>query len=218
MSGRGGSLQVRRAGGGVPAHGRRNAGIEKKWVLRGWKKAEAVMFVWTFSRQEEIPFGLPKREYSNEQYTIARLNEVWRSGGGISEEALSKQRPGILDTGKHIIELRECQGGLFLFNQMIKQGWKISNAYWEERLTEQDKAKGKGEKKCRVKLELSKTTKSNEELNGIKEITVKGLKRLLSQTWRFCHVWDNRKVNKNFVLSFGGGATQQPRVVIVLAE
>jgi len=213
-----GSLLVRRAGGGVPAHQRRNADIieVKKWFLRGWKKAEAVMFVWTFNRQDEIPLGLPKREYKDEQYAIARLNEVWRSGGGISEETFTKQRAGILDTGKHIAELKECQGGLFLFEQLTKQGWKIAGTHWEYRLTEEQKKKGKGQpKKYRVKLELSKPAKS-EELN---ETALKGLKILLSQTWGFCHIWDNRKVNKNFVLSFGFlRRNQRPKVVIALSN
>ncbi len=208
-------LLGRKVGSGAPAQRRRNAGIEvKKWFLRGIEKAESVMFVWTFTSPKWLPFGLPKREYGDEQYTIARLKEVWRSGGGISEEALTKQRAGILDTGKHIAELKECQGGLFLFEQLIKQGWKISNAYWEHRLTEQDKAKGKKDRrKYRVKLELSKTPKVNSEVS---DTTLKGLKRLLFQTWGFAHVWDNTKTsNRNFVISFGYLMKHQmPKVVI----
>ncbi|MCD6094356.1 hypothetical protein J7J39_00370 [bacterium] len=203
--------------GGVPTHERRNAGIEvKKWFLRGIEKAESVMFVWTFTSPKWLPFGLPKREYGDEQYTIRRVSEILQKGGGIDEKAISEQRPGILDTGRHIAELKKCQGGIFLFNQLIKQGWKIADAHWEYRLTEEQKRKGRGEpKKYRVKLELSKTAKTNRELRELDEITLKGLKRLLFQTWGFAHVWDNRKSNQNFVFSFGLLMKHQmPRVVI----
>ena len=200
------SFKVKKVGNGAPAQQvQRNAKKfeVKRWNLRDLGKAQSVMIVWTVSAKSEIPFGLEYQEYEEGRYTTERVGDVLEKGGGISEEEISKQRHGIMDTGREIAEVKQCQGGILLYNKLIGQGWKISDAHWEHRLTEQDKAKGKGQpKKYRVKLELSKTVKVNG--GKLNETALKGLMRLLRQTWGFCHVWDNTKVrSQNFVFSFG---------------
>jgi len=173
-----------------------------RWVLRTYS-AKAIMLVFTLSTPFQIPQNLREEKYPEGQYTTRRLAEVMQSGGGIPEEEISKQRPGILDTGKEIRELKMCQGGRVLFEQLVKAGWQITDAHFEQRLSEEQKRKGKGQPdKFKVRLVLSRDPSAKKVT--LDDLTMKELRRLMSQTFGFCHVWDNtRTINKNFVLSFG---------------
>jgi len=125
-------------------------------------------------------------------------------GGGIDPEALSKQRPGIIDTGKRRTPekgLNWVKGASTVFQKLLSDGWKITDCQWEEVVTQQRLSTGHVQpNKNQVTLEVSKDSSKKLKL---KEETMKDVMRLLGITWQYLHIWYN-KHNSEIVLSFTG--------------
>ena len=177
---------------------RKNFEEIKEWKLR-INNVKGIMFVWSFTSRYRVPFGIEKREFRQDEYTVRRVQEILQKGGGVKdEETLMKQRPGIIDTGVHLAELKYCEGGDTVFEELITKGWKISDLWYEIRESEDSKIKGKKHKKFRVKLILSREGKELE----LSEVSKRDLKKLLRGTW-ITHIWDNTKtIHQGFTLSY----------------
>ncbi len=163
--------------------------------------AKTIMFSWSFTDFRQVPWELPEKnngiKKAGNDYTTKRISEVMQSGGGIEPETVEKQRPGVMDTGKHLLEAKHCEGGLNLYNQLLENGWKITDAWFSRRESEQSKAEQKGHTKFRVQLFLSYEGKEAK----LEDVTLRGLKRLLGATW-IVHIWDNRRVNNGITVNF----------------
>ena len=169
--------------------------VPKRWELREASGAGIIHISWNFTNSKEIPFNLKKREWNPVQYTARRIQEVF--AGKANPGNITTQRNGISDSGIHLPELKLCQGGAELLNNLISEGWIITDAWWENRESEESKAQGRGHVKARVHLVLSR--EGEEKI--VKEITMKGLRRLAYMTW-ICHIWDNTKVNNGVTVNF----------------
>jgi len=167
------------------------------------EKAEAVILVWSFTNPNKLPCWVPQRKYQPEQYFVRRVNEalILRA----SEENITRERgPMILDTGRHLVELKFCEGGYTIYNELVRQGWKIYDLWWEKRESEESKVKRKGRIKIRVNMVLSRKKPRKE---------IKPPLNLLKSCW-MAHVWDNLIPKKNFVIHFTFKLRERPAIVI----
>ena len=165
------------------------------------------MLVWSFTNTTNIPTGVLIKDYVPEEYMVRRTNEALQMRTG--EEYVTKERPGILDTGRHIAELKRCQGGFDFYNQLIQRDWKIADIWYEVRESENSKLKNRKHTKIRVNMVLSRDPKKTVE-------EPKGLKHLLKTTW-IAHVWDNTRTPKNnFVIHFTFMQLRIPPQVIIV--
>lgn len=171
--------------------------VPRKWELREVKDADVIHISWSFTNPRDIPYGLEERRWDPIEYGTARLQEVLQKGGGLSQEQIMKQRPGIMDTGEHLREIKHCQGGVKLIAQLLSREWKVADAWWELRESEQSKVNKKGHKKFRVHLVF---IRKGEE-KKLKDITIKGIHRLRVATW-ICHPWDDTRINKTVTVNF----------------
>lgn len=161
---------------------------------------KTIMLNWSFTDSRQVPWNLPEKENGKKEecgYVARRITEVLQSGGGIAPEAIETQRANIMDTGIHLLEAKHCEGGLTLVNQLLGNDWKITDAWFSKRESEQSKTEQKGHTKFRVRLFLSR---EGQEMK-LKETTCKGIERLLRDTW-IVHIWDNRKVNNGITVNF----------------
>ena len=96
----------------------------------------------------------------------------------------------------------------------MNDGWKVDDAHWKVKKSQQGIKSGKGRKKYQVVISFSR---EGEEAK-LDNVTCKGILRLLHMTWAV-HAWDNRHLpQKNVVLNFPlcRGFKVDPKHVFVL--
>lgn len=167
--------------------------------------ANNIMFAWSFTNFHLVPINLSqKRKKTGEKnYRQKRTEEILE--GKCTIEKAKKQRDGILDSGSHVLEAFRCQGGLNLFNRLVKQGYMITDAWFSQGESEESKARGKGHKKFRVRLFLSREGKEMK----LEDETIEGLEFLMNSTW-IAHVWNNTMVNQGITINFTSLQENQP--------
>ncbi|MCP6719357.1 MAG: hypothetical protein KJI71_03940 [Patescibacteria group bacterium] len=177
----------------------------KEWRLRGLENV-SVMMAWSFTDKNSLPQNIPEREYREAEYLIKRTNEALNMR--INEEDLTRQRGPVLDSGKHLCELKPCQGGWELYKSLTKQGWSIVDIWYQIRESENSRVKKKGHKKYKVVLIMSRNAKKVKE-------EPKGLENLMKRSW-IAHVWDNsRTPNRNFTVNFTFMLRERSTITIV---
>lgn len=179
---------------------------ENKLEISG---AKQLLIIFSFVNQGNVPFGLREEKDDSAEYNIRRVKEV--IGTGI---AVEEPRKGIMDTGFSMGEYPKCEGGITLFNQLLKKGWKITDAHWKKQQSQGGKQKNNNHIKCKVVISLSP---EGERLK-LEEKTFKGIIRLMYQIWAV-HAWDNRHlVQRNVVLNFPflhpAGTTPEDKFVL----
>jgi len=161
-----------------------------KLELRG---AKQLLIMFSFMNQGNVPFGLREEKDDSAEYNIRRVKEV--IGTGI---AVEEPRKSIMDTGYPMGDHQKCEGGITLFNQLLKEGWKITDAHYKKQQSQGGKQKGSDHIKYKVIVALS----PDGERMILEEKTFKGIIRLMYMTWAV-HAWDNRHLpQKNVVLNF----------------
>ncbi len=184
--------------------------LSKYWILKEFSEAqiERIKFIFHLSLREYdkqfIPDKLSTKTQTELDYLARRTNEVMSRGGNRNPRKLSKQRPGIIDTGIEKTPkqgLQYCKGGFSIFQELLEDNWKITNAFWTTVVTQQRLSTGHGlPKKNKVIVEISKDVSKGLKLE---EAALKGIERLMVQTWKYFHEWHNG-YNKEIVLSFTG--------------
>lgn len=193
------------------------------------RSAEEVVINYNFSTKLPwlIPPGIREEKGSTPtkpddlSYLISQVNLGLQMGGGIKEDAKHlQQRPGIVDLGVAITPtggLQICNGGEILHRQLQKDGWKISDIYFQQLLTEQKRvASGEKRETFRVTIRYRK-----EEKELPREMLGSNLQRLQKITWGFVQCWDNTKTpNKNITINFGvvleGKLHREPENIVIL--
>lgn len=158
------------------------------------EKIGTVMLSWSFMNFERVPNKL-REEYICKDYKEKRMDEA--NAGKRDIKDLMVQRPGIMDSGKHIFESSQTQGGLNVFNQFVQKGYKIVNAWFSQGESQGGRLMKKGHKKYKVCLILSRTG----EGIYLDDETVEGLEDLMNSTWAV-HVWDNTAVNNGITINY----------------
>lgn len=184
----------------------------KRWFLRDTSDIERIKFIFFFGFTERnswmkkflIPPGLTRISESELDYLAHRTDETLRKGGSMDPEVLSKQRPGIIDTGTERTPgkgLNWVKGALTVYKSLIDDGWGITDLKWIKKVTQQRKADGYGLPfKDQVIVEVSKNTSKEMKLSEEQMIVIE---RDLRQAWQYFHEWDDSH-NKEMVLSFTG--------------
>lgn len=191
----------------------------EQWKL-GTKGVETVHISFSFTNKKEVPFYLEKRDWNPVQYAVKRTEETFQ--GKANYEGMTSQRKegngrmdSVMDSGRKIGELENCQGGGDLVRNLLSRGWEITGAWWEIRESEESRARNKNSVKYRVHLLFGRKGSSPK---AVGEVAMKGLWRLLFTTWKYCHMWDNRKVNGGITVNFTVIRFQEkPKMVIRMA-
>ncbi|MCK4525242.1 MAG: hypothetical protein KAU07_02305 [Candidatus Andersenbacteria bacterium] len=181
--------------------------------------AEQVLFMFSLPHFRDVPYGLREEEDDSADYMRHRADEVAK--GGMDIDHIEVQRPIgsdtkeiVVDTGFEMAEFPYCEGGITVFNQFLNKGWKVDDAHWKVKKSQQGIKSGKGRKKYQVVISLSREGKEAK----LSDATCKGILRLLHMTWAV-HAWDNRHLpQKNVVLNFPlcRGFKVNPKHVFVL--
>lgn len=166
-------------------------------------RAKQILLMWGTENPADIPFGLRQEEDDSDNYTFRRAKEILE--GGIDLSMVEVQRPvpesateAVQDTGYKMWDITHAEGGITVFNELLKRGWKMVDAHWKYTQSQQSKKEGNGKKKHIIVLSLSQ---EGERL-VLPEPTFKGFIRLMHQTWPV-KAWDNRHLpQRNIVLNF----------------
>lgn len=155
--------------------------------------AKQVLIMFSFMNQENVPFGLREEIDDSVEYNIRRVKET--IGTRIVTE---EPRKGIIDTGYPMGDYQKCEGGITVFNQLLKKGWKITDAHYKKQQSQGGKQKGSNHIKYKVIVSMSQ---EGERLK-LEDKTFKGIIRLMYRIWAG-YAWDNRHLpQKNVVLNF----------------
>jgi hypothetical protein len=178
--------------------------------------AKQVLFMFSFKNPKDIPWNLRNEGDDSVDYVKRREEEILEVGS----DSIEVQRPtvsgakGVIDTGFEMEKFPYCEGGLTVFYQLLDSGWKVDDAHYKVKKSQQGIESGKGKKKYQVVVSLSREGKEVK----LSDATCEGILRLLRMTWAV-HVWDNRHLSKgNVVLNFPlcRGIKSFPKHVFVL--
>ena len=164
--------------------------------------AKQILFMFSFTNSKHVPYNLRRKEDDSADYIKHRAEEVLEVG--INPEDIEVQRPtvpdikeAVVDTGFKMGSFTHCEGGETVFWELMREDWKVNDAHWKVKESQQGIKLGKGRKKYQVVVSLRKGKEAE-----LDDITCEGILRLMRMTWAV-HAWDNRELpQNNVVLNF----------------